>query len=446
MMDYISNTAAEQDKMLQEIGLKEVKDLFQMIPEAVSADERLNIESGISELELMRRAQLQAEKNKSLDQQISFLGAGAYDHYVPGVIDALISRSEFYTAYTPYQAELSQGTLEAVYEYQSMICDLTGMGIANASMLDGGSAAAEAVTMAARITRNSRVLLPDTVNPAYREVIKTYGAGSGLEFIDLESKQQIIDPAQIKENINDQTAVVVLQYPNFYGSLEKMEEISKLIKSKKNTLLLVIANPILLGVLKAPAEFGADIVVGEAQNLGNGLNYGGPNLGFMACKDDRKMLRQLPGRIVGKTTDVNGKEGFVLTLQTREQHIRREKATSNICTNEALNALMATIYLAVMGKQGLKEVGEQCYHKAHYLAEKIDGLSGFEVLNKDNFFNEFVLQSEKESTGVIEELLEENIIAGYDLKNIEENGILVCTTEKRTKTDMDKLVEKLEVL
>ncbi|MEC9489465.1 MAG: aminomethyl-transferring glycine dehydrogenase subunit GcvPA [Halanaerobiales bacterium] len=445
-MDYISNTAAEQDKMLQEIGIKAVKDLFQMIPEAVSADERLNIESGISELELMRRAQLQAEKNKSLDQQISFLGAGAYDHYVPGVIDALISRSEFYTAYTPYQAELSQGTLEAVYEYQSMICDLTGMGIANASMLDGGSAAAEAVTMAARITRNSRVLLPDTVNPAYREVIKTYGAGSGLEFIDLESKQQIIDPAQIKENINDQTAVVVLQYPNFYGSLEKMEEISKLIKSKKNTLLLVIANPILLGVLKAPAEFGADIVVGEAQNLGNGLNYGGPNLGFMACKDDRKMLRQLPGRIVGKTTDVNGKEGFVLTLQTREQHIRREKATSNICTNEALNALMATIYLAVMGKQGLKEVGEQCYHKAHYLAEKIDGLSGFEVLNKDNFFNEFVLQSEKESTGVIEELLEENIIAGYDLKNIEENGILVCTTEKRTKTDMDKLVEKLEVL
>ncbi|WP_208107562.1 aminomethyl-transferring glycine dehydrogenase subunit GcvPA [Halanaerobium saccharolyticum] len=445
-MDYISNTAAEKDKMLQEIGLKEVKDLFQMIPEAVSADERLNIESGISELELMRRAQLQAGKNKSLDQQISFLGAGAYDHYLPGIIDALISRSEFYTAYTPYQAELSQGTLEAAYEYQSMICDLTGMGIANASMLDGGSAAAEAVTMAARITGNSRVLLPDTVNPAYREVIKTYGAGAELEFVDLESKQQIINPAQIEKNINDQTAVVVLQYPNFYGSLEKMEEISKMIKNKKNTLLLVIANPILLGVLKAPADFGADIVVGEAQNLGNGLNYGGPNLGFMACKDDRRMLRQLPGRIVGKTTDVDGKEGFVLTLQTREQHIRREKATSNICTNEALNALMATIYLATMGKEGLKEVGEQCYHKAHYLAKKINGLSGFEVLNQDNFFNEFVLKSEKESTEVFEELLQEEIIVGYDLKNIGENGILVCVTEKRTKAEMDKLVEKLEVL
>jgi glycine dehydrogenase subunit 1 len=445
-MDYISNTAAEKDKMMQEIGIEAVEDLFQMIPEAVSAADRLNIEAGISELELMRRAQFQAGKNKSLDQQISFLGAGAYDHYVPGIIDALISRSEFYTAYTPYQAELSQGTLEAVYEYQSMVCDLTGMGIANASMLDGGSAAAEAVTMAARITGNSRVLLPDTVNPAYREVIETYGAGSELEFVNLESKQQIIDPAQIEKNINDQTAVVVLQYPNFYGSLEKMEEISKLIKNKKNTLLLVIANPILLGVLKAPAVFGADIVVGEAQNLGNGLNYGGPNLGFMACKDDRRMLRQLPGRIVGKTTDVDGKEGFVLTLQTREQHIRREKATSNICTNEALNALMATIYLAAMGKEGLKEVGEQCYHKAHYLAKKIDGLSGFEVLNKDNFFNEFVLKTEKDSTVVFEKLLEEDIIAGYDLKNIGENGILVCTTEKRTKAEMDKLVEKLEVL
>ena len=445
-MDYISNTAAEKDKMMQEIGIEAVEDLFQMIPEAVSAADRLNIEAGISELELMRRAQFQAGKNKSLDQQISFLGAGAYDHYVPGIIDALISRSEFYTAYTPYQAELSQGTLEAVYEYQSMVCDLTGMGIANASMLDGGSAAAEAVTMAARITGNSRVLLPDTVNPAYREVIETYGAGSELEFVNLESKQQIIDPAQIEKNINDQTAVVVLQHPNFYGSLEKMEEISKLIKNKKNTLLLVIANPILLGVLKAPAVFGADIVVGEAQNLGNGLNYGGPNLGFMACKDDRRMLRQLPGRIVGKTTDVDGKEGFVLTLQTREQHIRREKATSNICTNEALNALMATIYLAAMGKEGLKEVGEQCYHKAHYLAKKIDGLSGFEVLNKDNFFNEFVLKTEKDSTVVFEKLLEEDIIAGYDLKNIGENGILVCTTEKRTKAEMDKLVEKLEVL
>ncbi|MFP4020343.1 MAG: aminomethyl-transferring glycine dehydrogenase subunit GcvPA [Halanaerobium sp.] len=445
-MDYISNTAAEKNKMLKEIGIDAVEDLFQMIPEEVAADDELNIESGISELELMEKAETAGRKNKSLDQQLSFLGAGAYDHYVPGIIDALISRSEFYTAYTPYQAELSQGTLEAIYEYQSMVCDLTGMGIANASMLDGGSAAAEGVTMAARISRNSKVLLPDTINPAYREVIKTYGAGSELEFIDLESRGEIIDPDQIEGNLDDQTAVVVLQYPNFYGSIEKMEEISKLVKNNKKTLLLVIANPILLGVLKAPADFGADIVVGEAQALGSGLNYGGPYLGFMACKDDRKMLRQLPGRIVGKTKDVEGKEGFVLTLQTREQHIRREKATSNICTNEALNALMATIYLSTMGREGLKEVGEQCYHKAHYLADKLDDLDGFEVLNKNNFFNEFVLKTEKDSSQLLKELRQDKIIAGYDLKEVGRDGILLCVTEKRKKSEMDKLAAKMEVL
>lgn len=445
-MDYISNTPAETNKMLKEIGIKAVKDLFKMIPEEVKADDKLDIESGISELELMRKAHAFAKKNKSLDQQLSFLGAGDYDHYVPGVIDALISRSEFYTAYTPYQAELSQGTLEAIYEYQSMISDLTGMGIVNASMLDGASAAAEAVTMGARISRRSKVLLPDTIHPSYREVIKTYGAGVDLDFVDLKTEAETIQPSLIEDNIDAETAAVVLQYPNFYGSIEKMEEISKIIKNNKKTIFIVIANPILLGVLKPPAEFGADIVVGEAQNLGNGLNYGGPNLGFMACKDERKMLRQLPGRIVGKTNDVDGKEGFVLTLQTREQHIRREKATSNICTNEALNALMATIYLSIMGKKGLKEVGEQCYHKAHYLATKIDKISGFEVLNKENFFHEFILQTKKDSSKLIEELLQEDILIGYDLEKLNKEGILVCVTEKRTKSEMDKLVEKLEVL
>src|SRR6056297_38465 len=445
-MDYISNTTAERNKMMKEIGIKAVEDLFKMIPKEVTADDELNIESGISELELMRKAKNFAKKNKSLDQQVSFLGAGAYDHYVPGIIDALISRSEFYTAYTPYQAELSQGTLEAIYEYQSMIYDLTGMGITNASMLDGASAAAEAVTMGATIPRRSKVLLPDTINPSYREVIKTYGSGAELEFIDLESKANIIEPELIKENIDQKTAVVVLQYPNFYGSIEKMEEISKIIKGNKNIIFVVIANPILLGVLKAPAEFDADIVVGEAQNLGSGLNYGGPNLGFMACKDNRKMMRQLPGRIVGKTKDIEGKEGFVLTLQTREQHIRREKATSNICTNEALNALMATIYLSTMGKTGLKEVGEQCYHKAHYLAKKIDKISGFEVANKDNFFHEFVVKTKEKSSQIIDKLLQKDILVGYDLKRIDEDGILVCVTEKRTKAEMDNLVENLEVL
>lgn len=445
-MDYISNTKAEKNKMLKKIGINAVEELFQMIPEEVAAKDKLKIESGISELELIKKAESKAKKNKNLNQQLSFLGAGAYEHYLPGVIDALISRSEFYTAYTPYQAELSQGTLEAVYEYQSMICKLTGMGAANASMLDGASAAAEAAAMGARIAGRKKVLLADTIHPAYREVIKTYANGAGLEIVELQSRNQLLPPAVVEKELDQQTGVVILQYPNFYGSLEKMEQISKIIKNNKKTIFVVIANPILLGVLKPPSDFGADIVVGEGQTLGNGLNYGGPYLGFMACRDDRKILRQLPGRIVGRTNDIEGKEGFVLTLQTREQHIRREKAVSNICTNEALNALMATIYLAVMGKKGLKEVGEQCYHKAHYLAEKIDNLADYQVLNKENFFHEFVVKGKKDSTELIDQLLEENIIAGYDLKKLAKNAILVCVTEKRTKAELDEFVEKLEVL
>ncbi|MFW6273929.1 MAG: aminomethyl-transferring glycine dehydrogenase subunit GcvPA [Halanaerobium sp.] len=445
-MDYISNTAAETEKMIKTIGVDAIKDLFKMIPKEVALEEDLKVDSGLSELELMNLAQEKASKNKSLAEQLSFLGAGVYDHYVPGVIDHLISRSEFYTAYTPYQAELSQGTLEAIYEYQSMIAELTGMGIANASMLDGGSAAAEAVTMAARISRNKKIILPETINPAYREVIKTYGDGQDLDFVEISSESEIIDPSKIKEKIDQDTAAVVIQYPNFYGSIEKMNEIAEIIEEKKKTIFIVIANPILLGVLKPPSEYGADIVVGEAQNLGNGMNYGGPYLGFMACKDSRKMLRQLPGRIVGRTTDVDGKEGFVLTLQTREQHIRREKATSNICTNEALNALMATIYLAIMGKKGLKEVGTQSYHKAHYLAEKIDKLSGFEVANKGNFFHEFLVKSDKDIEEIKKQLSKDNIIAGYNLNKIGKKGLLVAVTEKRTKKELDKFVKKLEVL
>ncbi|RCW40522.1 MULTISPECIES: aminomethyl-transferring glycine dehydrogenase subunit GcvPA [unclassified Halanaerobium] len=445
-MDYVSNTKSERKNMLKEIGVKAVEDLFNMIPEEVALDRPLNIPDGISELELVRKVQKHAAKNKSLDKLTSFLGAGAYDHYVPGIIDHLISRSEFYTAYTPYQAELSQGTLEAIYEYQSMISELTGLDVTNASMLDGGSAAAEAVVMGARISRRKKVLLPETVNPAYREVIRTYGRHQDLEFIDIKTENTAVLPELIEKELDDDTAVVVVQYPNFFGSIEKMEEIGRMVNNAKKAVFVVIANPILLGLLKEPAEFGADIVVGEAQNLGNGLNYGGPYLGFMSTRDDRSYIRQLPGRIVGKTTDVDGKEGFVLTLQTREQHIRRERATSNICTNEALNALMATIYMAAMGKDGLKEVAEQSFHKAHYLAERIDKLDGYQVVNKDNFFFEFVVKSDRDLEKVKNSLLEENIIVGYDLKEAERDGLLICVTEKRTKEEMDQLVEKLEVV
>ncbi len=444
-MDYISNTDQERKEMLAAIGVEAVEELFSMIPEEVSFNRPLNIPEGISELELIRNAQKKAAKNKSMTELCSFMGAGAYEHYVPSIIDHLISRSEFYTAYTPYQAELSQGTLEAIYEYQSMICEITGMGIANASMLDGGSAAAEAVLMAARISRKKKILLPDSIHPAYREVIKTYGVNQELDFKEISLTGSKLDLDELAENLDNQTAAVVVQYPNFYGSIEEMEKIQELMKKSKKALLIVIANPISLGLLKPPAEFGADIVVGEGQSLGNGLNYGGPYLGFMAIKDDRRHLRQLPGRIVGGTSDVDGKKGFVLTLQTREQHIRREKATSNICSNEALNALMATIYLATMGREGLKEVAAQSYHKAHYLADKLEKLDGIEIVN-DDFFHEFWLKTEKPITEISDKLLEKGYLAGVDLAQFgEEEGLLLAVTEMRHKDEIDNFVKELEV-
>lgn len=445
-MDYISNTDSEKQQMLKKIGVKAVEDLFKMIPAEIVLEKDLAIKEGISELELIRQAQKLAAQNVDLTKLTSFLGAGAYNHYVPGVITSLTDRAEFYTAYTPYQAELSQGTLEAIYEYQSMISELTGLGISNASMLDGASAAAEAVLMAARVSRRSQIILPSTINPAYREVIKTYGRGKELDFIELKAENHLINPESIIENLNQKTAAIVLQYPNFFGSIEDFKQISNLVKKNEKTLLVVIANPLLLGILKAPADFGADIVVGEAQSLGNGINYGGPYLGFMACRDDRKLLRQLPGRIVGKTTDSNDKAGFVLTLQTREQHIRREKATSNICTNEALNALMATIYLATMGKAGLQEVASQCYQKAHYLADKIEELTDYQVLNKDNFIHEFVLKVKKDPLTLKNRLRDKNILIGYHLQKVTSaDEFLVCVTEKITKAELDNFIEELEV-
>ncbi len=446
-MDYISNTPQERQEMLAKIGIKDINNLFSAIPEKVSLKKPLDIPEGISELELLRNVKEKAEKNVDQSQLISFLGAGVYDHYIPSIIDHLISRSEFYTAYTPYQAELSQGTLQAIYEYQSMICELTGMGIANASLLDGASAAGEAILMAARITRRKKILLSRAVHPEYRRVIKTYCGPQDIDFVDIPLGSSTTDNNILENEIDDETAAVVVQYPNFYGSIEDMENIKKLIAADKKILLVVIANPITLAVLKPPAEFGADIVVGEGQVLGNGTNYGGPMLGYMAIKDDKKHLRQMPGRIAGATEDVEGNRGYVLTMQTREQHIRREKATSNICSNEALNALIATIYMATMGKDGIREVATQCLHKAHYLAEKINGLDGYEVINIDNFFHEFWVKPPLSVSEISQKLIESNLIAGLDISRFgEEEGLLVCVTEKRTREEIDKLISTLEVV
>jgi glycine dehydrogenase subunit 1 len=446
-MDYVSNTEKEREYMLKEIGVEAIEEIFNSIPEDIKLKRGLDIKEGLSELELKNHINEISKENKTLEDYTSYLGAGAYDHYIPGIIDHLISRQEYYTAYTPYQAELSQGTLQMVYEYQSMISELTGMGVANASLLDGGSATAEAILMASRISRNNKVLMSSALHPAYREVVKTYGTPKELEFVEIGLEGSTTNLEDLEDNLDNETASIVIQYPNFYGSIENMEKIQQIKEKYKKVLLIVVANPIALGALTPPSEFGADIVSGEGQSLGNTLNYGGPYLGYLACKDDRKFIRQLPGRIAGATVDAEGKRGYVLTLQTREQHIRREKATSNMCTNEALNAAISTIYMATMGKRGMKEVAEQSFKKAHYLAEKIDELDNFTVENIDNFFHEFWIKPKQPVNMILSELKSNNILGGVNLSRFEEEeGLLISVTEKRTKTELDKFVQLLEAM
>lgn len=445
-MDYISNTEKEKEVMLKTIGIEQIEELFSAIPERVVLDRPLNIPTGLSELELLRVTKEKANRNKSLEDLVSFLGAGVYDHYIPSIVDHLISRAEFYTAYTPYQAELSQGTLQAIYEYQSMICELTGMELANASLLDGGSATGEAVLMAGRISRKKKIILSKGVHPAYRAVARTYGSHQGLEFKEIELVDTLTDLAALKNELDEQTAAVVLQYPNFFGSIELMDEVKGLVSAGSEILLIVVANPLALGLLTPPGDFAADIVVGEGQSLGNTISYGGPYLGYMATR--KKYVRHLPGRIVGATSDLEGKRGYVMTLQTREQHIRREKATSNICTNQALNALIATIYLSTLGKEGIREVAGQSLAKAHYLAERIKQLPGFKVINPGNYFHEFLLTAPGPVLDLKKELYRKGIIAGLDISRFDyrQEGLLVCVTEKRTKKELEMYLSALEVI
>ena len=445
-MDYISNTEREKEVMLKTIGIEQIEELFSAIPERVVLDRPLNIPTGLSELELLRVTKEKANRNKSLEELVSFLGAGVYDHYIPSIVDHLISRAEFYTAYTPYQAELSQGTLQAIYEYQSMICELTGMELANASLLDGGSATGEAVLMAGRISRKKKIILSKGVHPAYRAVARTYGSHQGLEFKEIELVDTLTDLAALKNELDEQTAAVVLQYPNFFGSIELMDEIKGLVSAGSEILLVVVANPLALGLLTPPGDFAADIVVGEGQSLGNTISYGGPYLGYMATR--KKYVRHLPGRIVGATSDLEGKRGYVMTLQTREQHIRREKATSNICTNQALNALIATIYLSTLGKEGIREVAGQSLAKAHYLAERIKQLPGFKIINPGNYFHEFLLTAPCPVLDLKKELYRKGIIAGLDISRFDyrQEGLLVCVTEKRTKKELEMYFSALEVI
>jgi len=438
-LKYTPHTPEEVRVMLSSLGLNTVDELFADIPEEVKLNRPLNLPAGMSEIEVKNHLSKLAAKNGSADKYTTFLGAGVYDHYVPSVVNHILLRSEFYTAYTPYQAEMSQGVLQSIFEYQTMICELTGLDITNASMYDGGSALAEAALMAVNQTRRDKVLVLTTVHPEYRSVVKTYTWGPEIEVVEVPQKNGVVDLEKLEQLIDDKTAAVLVQQPNFFGQLEPVEEISRLIHAKKG-LMVVAVDPISLGILKPPAEYGADIAVGDGQALGNGLSFGGPHLGFFAARKD--LARRMPGRLVGLTTDKNGNRGFVLTLQAREQHIRREKATSNICSNQALNALAATVYLATVGKKGLKEIAYQSLQKAHYAYDRLIG-EGYEPLFTGPFFKEFVVKV-KDEEALMQKLLKHNIVAGPGLSRFyPEYGqaLMIAVTEKRTRAEIDTLVE-----
>jgi glycine dehydrogenase subunit 1 len=439
MSSYIPNTEDDRARMLKILGLGSLEDLFEAVP-AEKRFPEVKLPPALAEAELRSLLRNLSEKNADLDHHPCFLGAGSYHHFVPSVVDHVIGRGEFYTAYTPYQAEASQGTLTSIYEFQSMICALTGMEVANASMYDGATAVAEAGLMAARVTRRYKLLVASTVHPRYRRVLQTYTQGIGMEIQEVPRRADgAIDLLQAGDMLDGETAAVIVQQPNFLGCLEDLGSLSEL-AHQKDALLVVCADPISLGLFKPPGELGADIVVGEGQSLGNPPSYGGPYVGLLACR--QQYLRQMPGRLVGMTTDAEGRRGFVLTLQPREQHIRREKATSNICTNEALVALAAATYLAVMGKQGLRRVAELCYHKAHYAAREIAALPGYDRPLGD-FFKELVIRTPLAPAKVNDQLRQEGIIGGYELARDYpdlSDCLLFCVTEMNTREQIDRLV------
>ncbi len=443
-MPYVPHTDRDREDMLARIGVESVDDLLDAVPQAHRYPE-LNLGPALSEPEVLRLMTRLAERNRDVDHTISFAGAGAYNHFVPTAVSRITGRSEFYTSYTPYQPETSQGTLQSIYEFQTMVASLMGMDVANASMYDGATAAAEGALLAVHYTRRRKVLVSRSFHPEWLRVIETFTSGMGLDIqpVGDEAEPWKLDAADVRKVIDDRTACVLVQYPNFFGAIEDLQGLADA-AHEAGALLAASTYPVALGLLRSPGELGADIATGEGQPLGNDLNYGGPYLGLFATRD--KYVRYMPGRLVGATKDLEGNKGYVLTLQTREQHIRREKATSNICTNEALNALAATVYLALMGRQGLAEVARLSLNNAHYLATAIDRLPGWEVLTPRPFFNEFVVRCPVPASDVIAALLEQDILAGVDLgRFLPEHAekLLVCATEMNTRAEMDVYVKAL---
>ncbi len=443
-MPYISNTQQQQEEMLKEIGLQHIDDLFSEIPAELTCGP-LDIPKGRSELEV--RNELERLARQNYFNLTCFLGGGLYDHFIPSAVEAIISRSEFYTAYTPYQPEVSQGTLQAIYEYQSAICRLTEMEVANASLYDGGSAVYEAMMMAMRVTRRNRVIIDDSVNPIYRRMIRSYTANLGIELVEVASHEGLTCREAIEKELDEKTAAVIVQNPNFFGCAEDYADIGEAARTC-GALLVVSCYPISLGLLKTPGEMGADIAVGEAQSLGMPLSFGGPYLGFMATR--MKYVRKMPGRIIGRTVDRLGRPGYVMTLQAREQHIRREKATSNICTNQGLCALTAIAYLSILGKQGLIDVATACRDRAAYARKRLLEVPGVTLrFPRRQFFNEFVLNLPMAADKVIRRLLHRSISAGFPLARYwpeMNNCLLVAITEKRTRDEIDYLAYTLEVI
>ncbi len=435
MSHFIPNTDKDREEMLRSIGVSSFKELLKDIPEEAFFKGKLNLPGPLSELEVEDEIKKFAEENQA-DLKI-FAGGGIYDHFIPAVVDQILLRSEFYTSYTPYQAEVSQGTLQTMFEYQSMICELTAMEVANASMYDGASAIAEAALMALRIRHDrDKILVASNLNPFYKEVLKTYlhGQNTPLEFVKMGS-DGALDLEDLKEKLDSNVAGFIFQHPNFFGVLEDPFEISKIVKNH-DAILIASVNPISLGILEPPGAYGADIVVGEGQPLGLPMSFGGPLLGIFASK--MEYIRSMPGRISGMTEDVEGKRGFVMTLQTREQHIRRERATSNICSNQQLCATAAAIYMSLLGKEGIKEVAQQSLFKAHYLKELLEDAVKFPYSGP--FFNEFVIELPHSARKIIDDMLKYNILAGIDLAQFgfPENFLLVSVTEKRRKEEIEE--------
>lgn len=442
MSEFIPHTPEDQRQMLQAIGLKAVDELFSDIPQEILRCYKPLGLKPLSELETKQLLTQLAGQNIDPTQYISFLGAGIYDHHIPSVVNHLLTRSEFFTSYTPYQAEVSQGTLTWMFEFQTMLCEITGMDVANASMYDGGSALAEAMLMAHNITGKTKFLMAKSIHPHHRQIIETYAWAAGLELIEAPyDKNAQLDTSFVQKHAGDDLGGLLVQTPNFLGVIEDLSQLKDTIK---NALLCVSVHPLSLGILRPPGEFGVDIAVGEGQVLGNAPNFGGPLLGLFACKSAH--IRKMPGRISGRTTDAQGNVGYIMTLQAREQHIRRAKATSNICTNQALCALAATIYLASLGKQGFRRLAELNTQKAHYLARKLQSIGGFSLRwPLAPFFNEFAIQTPSKPVELLNRLREKGFLGGLDLEPYgHERTLLIAVTERRTRPELDRFVAAIQ--